>query len=386
MKIIVIGAGMYVTGRNNSGVGTVLSSLSQISKELEIEKVTVVATNLVSSKKAKSAIKRINKKLNSSLRVDHYNLNENNLESLFNIDSYDCTIIATPDNLHYQHALLSIQNHTHVLCVKPLVANTDENRNLVQLQTENNLLGIVEYHKRYDEANLYTKKIINEEFLGDLLYFQVDYSQRIDIPMKTFFKWVENTNIFQYLGVHYVDLFYFFTGYTPERLIAYGTNGILKKNGINTFDSIHVSIIWKRKDDGECITNFNTNWIDPNCTSALSDQKYRLVGTKGRIENDHKNRGIELVTEKTKIQHPNPYFSDYILDANGNSMFFGYGYKSIRQFIFDVRDVKSLHLDISFFENKRPTFKEALISTAVTESVQKSLQNNSSWESINANF
>ena len=59
MKIIVIGAGMYVTGRNNSGVGTVLSSLSQISKELEIEKVTVVATNLVSSKRAKSAIKRI---------------------------------------------------------------------------------------------------------------------------------------------------------------------------------------------------------------------------------------------------------------------------------------------------------------------------------------
>jgi hypothetical protein len=39
MKIIVIGAGMYVTGRNNSGVGTVLSSLSQLSKEMKIEKV-----------------------------------------------------------------------------------------------------------------------------------------------------------------------------------------------------------------------------------------------------------------------------------------------------------------------------------------------------------
>ena len=137
----------------------------------------------------------------------------------------------------------------------------------------------------------------------------------------------------QNLVIQALDLFYFLTGYIPERLIAYGTNGILKKNGINTYDSIHVSIIWKRKDDGECITNFNTNWIDPNCTSALSDQKYRLVGTNGRIENDHKNRGIELVTKKTKIQHPNPYFSDYILDANGNSIFAGYGYKSIRQFI-----------------------------------------------------
>ena len=41
MKIIVIGAGMYVTGKNNSGVGTILSSLSQLSKEVEIEKITV---------------------------------------------------------------------------------------------------------------------------------------------------------------------------------------------------------------------------------------------------------------------------------------------------------------------------------------------------------
>ena len=130
--------------------------------------------------------------------------------------------------------------------------------------------------------------MINEGVLGDLLYYQVDYSQRIDIPMKTFNRWVENTNIFQYLGVHYVDLFYFLTGYIPEKLTAYGTSGTLKEKGINTFDSIHVSIIWKCKGGRECITIFNTNWIDPSCTSALSDQKYILVGTNGRIENNHK--------------------------------------------------------------------------------------------------
>jgi len=384
MKIIVIGAGMYVTGRNNSGVGTVLSSLSQLSKELEIEKVTVAAKSKSSSKSVENAINKINSKLESSLIVDYYQLKDNNLESLFGIDDYDCIIIATPDNLHYQQALLSLQNNLNVLCVKPLVANTDENRNLINLQTEKNLLGMVEYHKRYDEANLYTKKIINEGFLGDILYFQVDYSQRIEIPMKTFIGWVENTNIFQYLGVHYVDLFYFLTGYIPDRLSAYATNGTLKENGINTYDSIHVSIIWKRSGGGECITVLNTNWIDPKCTSALSDQKYRLVGTNGRIENDHKNRGIELVSNKSKIQHPNPYFSDYIFDANGNYKFYGYGYQSIRQFILDVKDVKSGHFKISYFESKRPTFKEAMISTAVIESVNKSIENNSNWESINA--
>ena len=45
MKIIVLGAGMYVTGRDNSGNGTVLSSLSQLSKEVNIERVTVISNS-----------------------------------------------------------------------------------------------------------------------------------------------------------------------------------------------------------------------------------------------------------------------------------------------------------------------------------------------------
>ena len=86
MKIIVIGAGMYVTGRNNSGVGTILSSLSQLSKETKIEKVTVIASSITSSKSVDSAINRINKILNSSLQVDYYDLEHNTIECLFNND------------------------------------------------------------------------------------------------------------------------------------------------------------------------------------------------------------------------------------------------------------------------------------------------------------
>ena len=43
MKILVLGAGMYVTGRNNSGNGTVLSSLVQLSKQLTISEIVIVA-------------------------------------------------------------------------------------------------------------------------------------------------------------------------------------------------------------------------------------------------------------------------------------------------------------------------------------------------------
>jgi hypothetical protein len=49
----------------------------------------------------------------------------------------------------------------------------------------------------------------------------------------------------------------------------------------------------------------------------------------------------------------------------------------------DARDVISGNYEISYFEDKRPTFKQAMISTAIIESVHKSLSNKSNWESIN---
>ena len=41
MKILIIGAGMYVTGRDNTGVGTILSSIAESSKNINIENISV---------------------------------------------------------------------------------------------------------------------------------------------------------------------------------------------------------------------------------------------------------------------------------------------------------------------------------------------------------
>ena len=60
MNIRVIGSGMYVTGRNNSGVGTILSSICEYSKKSYIENVTVVSKNEESGSDVKEAEARIN--------------------------------------------------------------------------------------------------------------------------------------------------------------------------------------------------------------------------------------------------------------------------------------------------------------------------------------
>lgn len=376
---------MYVTGRDKTGTGTILSSLAQLSKSISIEEVRVVSKSISSKKNVAEAAARINKLLSTKLKVEFSQIENSNASNTFlKKEKFDLAIISVPDHLHFQYAKTILENKIHCLIVKPLTPTADEAEKLISIQHKNSIYAAVEFHKRWDETNLTAKKLIQNNTLGKINYFTVDYSQRIDIPTKIFKGWASKTNIFQYLGVHYADLIYFLTGFSPLKLSATGTDGILKQKGIDTFDSVHAKIIWQNPKNSkeEFVSMLNINWIDPNISSAMSDQKFTVVGTKGRLECDQKKRGLELVTEETGIQHLNPYFSDYLPDVNGNLQFGGYGFESIKQFVCDIIDLKNGKTNLSFLEKNRPSFRNSLVSVKIIDAVNESLKKNSEWVKI----
>ncbi len=385
MNILILGSGMYVTGRNGTGTGTILSSLAQTSMSMKIDEVIVVSKSTSSEAHVKEAMQRINKKLNSNLNVRFVLLEDDfnkQLQLLNSKTKIDAAIVSLPDHLHFSFTKILLEQKIHSLVVKPLTPTLAEAKELIKLQEQNKVFGCVEFHKRYDETNLYIKRALTENTLGDVLFFQVDYSQRISIPTITFKSWAHLTNIFQYLGVHYVDLIYFLTGATPQRLTSVGTDGILRQQGIDTFDSVHTTIEWKTNSGKKFISVLNISWVDANSSSALSDQKYKVIGTKGRIECDQKNRGVELVTDKTGIQQINPYFSDYLPDENGELKFAGYGHTSISNFFKDVNDLINGKVTLEHLQTNRPSFQSALPSTAIVEAVNKSLTKEGEWTII----
>ena len=387
MRIIIVGAGMYVTGRNNSGTGTILASLLETSKTVDIEKIKIVSRSKAGTKDVAEAQKRINKLLGTKAQLEYQALGKNGeakFEKILAKESYDACIISTPDHLHFSYTKVAIEAGLHCLVVKPLTPTAKENKELIRLQKKHGVYGAVEFHKRWDETNMYIQRRIKENAFGKLLYAVVEYSQKVSIPTETFRSWSGLTNIFQYLGVHYVDLMYFLTDFTPDRVSAYGTSGILHSKGIDTYDSVHVSLIWKNKKNPseEFLVNYNTNWIDPECTTAMSDQKYMLIGTAGRINCNQKNRGLEEVTSSDGVRSVNPYFSEYLPDDNGNKTFQGYGHKSIEAFVKDIDNLLKNKTTISHLEKIRPTFTSSLISTLVLEAVNKSLEKNGKWLKI----
>ena len=381
MKILILGSGMYVTGKGTSSTGTILSAVIQSSLTQKISEIVIVSKSESSRNTVEQSVDATNNLLGTELKVSFYATESREplwLDEYLLASNFDAAIVSLPDHLHHEYALKCLNAKINTLVVKPLTPTVREAESLIEKAKQNQVYGAVEFHKRWDESNLYIKNSLLDGRLGEPLYFDINYSQKIQIPSVQFANWAEKTNIFQYLGVHYVDLIYFITGKTPKKLSVYSTKKKLIKMGINTYDSIHVSSIWgdKNSSENDFYAHFNLNWIDPDETTAMSDQRISLVGTEGRIDCDQKNRGIYEVTSKNGAQSINPYFSTWI-SKDTSSQINGYGIKSISGFLTDVQALLNGDMSLEYLTNNRPSFSDCLVSTAFIEQVNTALKNNS---------
>jgi predicted dehydrogenase len=387
LNILIIGTGMYVCGRGTDGYGTVLPAIYEWKRQNALGDVSIAGTNPEGIKVVKEKVAELNRLFGFEIKPKYFPENKQDPEAYRNaineIPKPACAIVVVPDNLHRKVAGETIKNGLHTLVVKPLAPTIKEIEELIDLQKKYSVYCAVEFHKRYDRSNLKLRDTIASGRIGDPLYFIVEYSQRKSIPTERFKKWVETTNIFQYLGIHYVDIIYFATRAVPKRVMATGQKNYLLSKGIDTYDSIQAFIEWEMPSGIRFNSSFFTNWIDPENTSAMSDQKIKVIGTKGRYEADQKNRGIYVVNDEKGIEEPNPDFCSMYGFESGNISFMGYGIDSINQFLSDSMNVENGSIGIEEFEDKRPTFKDSIVPTIIIEAVNKSLASNNSWIPVN---
>jgi len=124
---------------------------------------------------------------------------------------------------------------------------------------------------------------------------------------------------------------------------------------------------------------FLTNWIDPESSSAMSNQRIKVIGTKGRYEADQKRRGICVTSDEEGIEEPNPDFCSMYGSRKGDISFQGYGIDSITRFLNDVTMIENKQLKVEDLDSQRPTFKESLVPTVIIEAVNRSIAENNRW-------
>ena len=388
IDIIIIGAGLYVCGKGTDGYGTILPAIFEWARSNQnIGGIHCVSTSSQSSKelfhKAKQLEVKTGVKLDISCYPDNGSQKHNEyLQVLKNCKKPACVIIAVPDHLHYQIAKDCLQAGLHTLIVKPLTPTYAEGQDLVDLARQNNLYGAVEFHKRWDKSNIILRDRFKSGELGDPLNCWIEYSQRKSVPISFFKDWASKTSILQYLGVHYIDVIRFVTSALPRRVMAIGQKTEIIKHNIDTYDAIQCIIEWEMPDGIKFSETILTSWIDPENSSAMSDQKIKFIGSKGRYEADQKERGIRINTDELGVQHINPDFCMQYGTDDGNIYWRGYGIDSVNTFLADVLELEEGFRALSDLECERPTFKESLISTIVIEAAHASLVNGSNWEDI----
>lgn len=386
MNIVIVGAGMYVCGRNTEGYGTVMPAVMEWSNSRRLGEVHIVSSCRKSAKSAERKIDSLVRNIGMRIPVAYHpkGVRRDPLcyrQVFEEIRKPACAIIAVPDTMHAKIAEEAIRMGLHVLVVKPLAPTLREVSNLIKVQRKSGVYCAVEFHKRYDLANVKMKDVIASGTIGDPLYFLVEFSQRKNIPLKMFRSWVETTNVFQYLGVHYLDIIYFVIGARPIRVSATGQKRLLLSKGIDAYDSIQANIEWRAPSGNRFVSAILTGWVDPEASSAMSEQRVKVIGTLGRFESDQKKRGIMTVTDERGIEEPNPYFSS-AYGPKGNLSFKGYGIESICQFLDDASNVENGRVSIGDLEALRPTFRQSLVSTAALEAVNFSLRSGGRWVNV----
>jgi D-galacturonate reductase len=380
LNVLIVGTGMYVCGRGTGGLGTVLPTVAQAQRDGMVGEMLIAATSDASIAQLEEKATQLRERLDAPVQLHAHVVGANGTsyqDLVQMLRQPACAIVVVPDHLHAQIGLELIEANCPVLMVKPLTPTLAEAGQLVDALEERQLYGAVEFHKRFDEANLLLRQTIRDGRLGVLRYINVTFSQRRSIR-DTFHAWIDQTNIFQYLGVHYADLIHFLTGALPQRVMATGQpRGVAS---VSQYDAIQATIEWYVPDTQHTfLSTIATHWIDPDMSSAMSDQKITVVGTEGRYESDQKRRGVQLVTQRNGIEEVNPYFNQIYAGAAGGMGIAGYGPKSIRQFLGDVCGLAAGTTDLATLQRHRPTFQQALVSSAVIDAVRQSVLQDECW-------
>lgn len=246
----------------------------------------------------------------------------------------DVAIIFTPDDTHYSIATCCIAAGMHVMVTKPVVKTLAEHTALASAASAADRLCCVEVHKRLDPFYADARDRVRSS-LGNFQYIYA-YMSQPKHQLETFGAWAgKSSDISYYLNSHHVDL----TEWTlhgrarPERVTATASTGVASSKGIETEDSITLTVQWKNVPDGTmgCAV-YTSSWVAPR-SDVHSQQRFFYMGSKGEINVDQAHRGCTLAQDGQPFLSVNPLFMKYTPTAGKFAGQGGYGVKSFEVFV-----------------------------------------------------
>ena len=145
-------------------------------------------------------VKEISKKYNTNHFTDY--------KEMIKKSDINFVTIATPNSLHYEHAILALENGCDVLIEKPVSFSKNEILELIEISKKNNRQAYCVLQVRLNPTVTFLKEIISNNILGDIR--AVNFIQRWQRPIEYFTGWRSYPKIgggtLYEVGIHYLDI------------------------------------------------------------------------------------------------------------------------------------------------------------------------------------
>ena len=270
------------------------------------------------------------------------------------MEERNLVFVALPDQLHYSAIMYALEQNQHVISVKPLTLSYAEATEIEKLAFSKGLFVGTEYHKRFDDRVGIARLKYRA---GDFGEFRVGMATLIEpwyYRDSNFQNWctVENSDMFTYIGCHYVDQVYMITGLLPTEVSVYGVKDKYP-NGNEGFLWTNANVIWE---NGASLALVNGMGY-PNVAPGGNSQGIWLFtqGEKdgGLMFHDDQYRGLKHSYINKSDFSGDSYYNepspDYLklLERGGEGLTpVGYGYRSIEGLVNSVHRVEKKGADL----------------------------------------
>lgn len=291
----------------------------------------------------------------------------------------DCCTIFTPDDTHFDIAMYAIERGVHVMVTKPAVMTVAAHRALIDAARKNNVLVLVEYHKRYDPIYADARQRVRET-MGDFQYF-VSHMTQPKFQLDVFKSWAgKSSDISYYLNSHHIDIHcWAMEGKAkPVRVCASSASGVAESRGIPAEDLITLMVEWENIGSGNRgVAVYTSGWAAPDHGEVHSHQRFACICAGGEVRADQAHRGYDVHYDNL-YKSINPLYMKYTPDDEG---FFagqsGYGYVSFEKFVRACQEVNAgKTLDDM---QALPTIDKTVLCTAILEAGRRSLDTKGAW-------
>ena len=149
----------------------------------------------------------------------------------------ELVIITAPNDVHFKLAKLALENGKHVIIEKPFVTKSDEGEELIALAKKKRLLLSVYHNRRWDGDFLTVQKMLNEQRLGELKYFESHFDRfRPEVRQRWKEQAADGGGLLFDLGSHLLDQAITLFG-LPEAISA---DCKIMRQGSNNVDYFHL--------------------------------------------------------------------------------------------------------------------------------------------------